>query len=378
MSSSQIGNRIRIGILGASGYTGAELVRLLSRHPGAEIAVMTADSHAGEAYGEVFPHLAGLGLPNLVSIDEVEWAGVELDVVFCGMPHGTTQEVIAGLLHETGHSLVDEVMHESTADIVAGVPKAPRVIDLSADFRLTDLDAYATWYGHEHRAPHLQEEAVYGLTEFARPEIAKSRLVACPGCYPTTALLPLVPLLQAGQIEPEDIIIDAKSGVTGAGRAAKQGSLFGEVSEGIHAYGVAHHRHAPEMEQELSRAAGQPITVNFTPHLMPMNRGILSTIYVRYRDGATLADLRQTLGQRYAEEPFVQLTPEGAAPATRHVRGSNFCLIGLFEDRLPGRAIIVSVLDNLVKGASGQAVQNMNVMFGLEETMGLQQQALFP
>tara|TARA_R110002167_G_scaffold259078_3_gene465587 strand:- start:692 stop:1816 length:1125 start_codon:yes stop_codon:yes gene_type:complete len=374
MSSSQI----RIGILGASGYTGAELVRLLSRHPNAEIAMLTADSHAGQAYAEVFPHLAGLNLPNLISIEEVEWAGVELDVVFCGMPHGTTQEVIAGLLHETGHSLVDEVMYESTADIVAGMPSAPRVIDLSADFRLTDVDTYATWYGHEHLAPDLQGEAVYGLTEFARAEIAGSRLVACPGCYPTGALLPLVPLLQAGQIEPEDIIIDAKSGVTGAGRAAKQGSLYAEVGEGIHAYGIGKHRHGPEIEQELSRAAGQPMAVNFTPHLMPMNRGILSTIYVRYRNGAELADLRETLAARYSEEPFVQLTPEGVAPATRHVRGSNHCLIGLFEDRLPGRAIIVSVLDNLVKGASGQAVQNMNVMFGLEETLGLQQQALFP
>lgn len=371
-------NQIRIGILGASGYTGAELVRLLSRHPSADIAVMTADSHAGKSYGEVFPHLGGLGLPNLITIDEVEWAGVELDVVFCGMPHGTTQEVIAGLLHETGHSVVDEVMHESTADIVAGSQSAPKVIDISADFRLNDLDQYATWYGHEHLAPDLQEEAVYGLTEFARADIAKSRLIACPGCYPTTALLPLVPLLQAGQIAQDDIIIDAKSGVTGAGRAAKQANLFGEVSEGIHAYGIAHHRHAPEMEQELSRAAGMPVMINFTPHLVPMNRGILATTYVRYSNGATLADLRQTLIERYADEPFVQLTPEGMAPATRHVRGSNHCLIGLFEDRLPGRAIIVSVIDNLVKGASGQAVQNMNVMFGLEETLGLQQQALFP
>ena len=371
-------NRIRIGILGASGYTGAELVRLLSRHPSADISILTADSHAGEAYGEVFPHLSGLGMPNLVSIDEVEWAGVELDVVFCGLPHGTTQEVIAGLLHETGHSLVDEVMHETTADIMAGSSSRPRVIDLSADFRLDDLDTYAQWYGHEHLAPDLQPEAVYGLTEFARESIAGSRLVACPGCYPTGALLPLVPLLEAGQIDPDEIIVDAKSGITGAGRGAKQANLFGEVSEGIHAYGVAHHRHAPEMEQELSRAAGRPVVVTFTPHLMPMNRGILSTIYVRYSGGANLEDLRATLGQRYANEPFVQLTPEGMAPATRHVRGSNYCLIGLFQDRLPGRAIIVSALDNLVKGASGQAVQNMNVMLGLEETLGLQQQALFP
>lgn len=371
-------NRIRTGILGASGYTGAELVRLLSQHPRVDIALLTADSHAGEPFADVYPHLGSLDLPDLISIDEVEWAGLDLDVVFCGLPHGTTQEVIAGIMHQTGHDLVDELIEETTGDLAASMPGAPKVIDLSADFRLTNLDTYAEWYGHPHLAPHLQDEAVYGLTELGRDEIRDARLVACPGCYPTVAILPLAPLLSAGQILTDDIIIDAKTGITGAGRAAKQANLFGEISEGMHAYGVARHRHGPEIEQELERALGQAINVNFTPHLVPMNRGILATIYVKLSSGVSADDLRTTLAQRYADEPFVLIAPEGQAPATRHVRGSNNCVMGVFADRLPGRAIIVAVIDNLVKGASGQAVQNMNLMFDLDETTALSQQPLFP
>ncbi len=274
--------------------------------------------------------------------------------MFCGLPHGTTQEVIAKL---PGHL---------------------KIVDLSADFRLHDLATYATWYGHAHKAPDLQKEAVYGLTELARDAVRRARLVANPGCYPTSAQLPLVLLLEAGQVDPDDIIIDAKSGMTGAGRAAKEEMLYSEVAEGIHAYGVARHRHAPEIEQGLSKAAGRPILVNFTPHLMPMNRGILSTIYVRLANGATAADLRATLAARYAGEAFVHVVPEGVSPATRHVRGSNRVLLGVFADRMPGRAILLSVEDNLVKGASGQAIQNMNLMCGLPETTGLMQEALFP
>lgn len=345
-------NRIKIGVLGASGYTGAELIRLLSRHPEAEIALLTADRHAGKPLAEVFPHLGGLGLPDLVKIEDANWDKIE--VVFCGLPHGTTQAVVSTL------------------------PKRLKVLDLSADFRLHDVATYAQWYGHEHKAPDLQKEAVYGLTEIKRAAIKKTRLVAVPGCYPTTAQLPLIPLLEAGQIEHGDIIIDAKSGVTGAGRSVREDMLFTEVAEGIHAYGIAKHRHMPEIEQGLSEAAGQKITVNFTPHLMPMNRGILSTIYVRLANGATAEDLRVTLEKRYAGEPFVRVVPKGFAPATRHVRGSNHCLIGVFADRVQGRAILISVLDNLVKGASGQAIQDMNVMRGLVETTGLEQPPLFP
>ncbi|MGE3936055.1 MAG: N-acetyl-gamma-glutamyl-phosphate reductase [Rhodospirillaceae bacterium] len=346
------GNTIRTAILGASGYTGAELIRLLLHHPSVDIRLMTADRSAGKSIDTVFPHLAGRGLPTLVSLEQADYC--DIDLVFAALPHGTTQEVIAGL------------------------PQRLKVIDLSADFRLFDLPTYETWYGHAHRAPGLQTEAVYGLTEIAREAVRRARLVANPGCYPTSALLPLIPLLENRLVDPEQLIIDSKSGVSGAGRAAKEGSLFAEVSEGIHAYGVASHRHAPEIEQELSRAAGAPIVVNFTPHLMPMNRGILSTIYVRTTNGANAGTLRKTLMDRYAGEPFVRVVGEGGAPATRHVRGSNHVLMGVFQDRLPGRAIIVSVLDNLVKGASGQAIQNMNVVYGLPETTGLEQEALFP
>ena len=377
-SKAFAGKKIRIGILGASGYTGAELVRLLARHPKAEIVFMTADSHAGEPYEQVYPHLGGLDLPGLVKVEEVEWAGVEVDTVFCGLPHGTTQKIIAGLMHQTHHSVLDEVMREDEGDAAAAIKGTPRVIDLSADFPLDSTDTYAEWYGHEHYAPDLQPEAVYGLTEMNRAKLPDARLVACPGCYPTVAILPLAPLLAAGKIAPEDIIVDAKTGITGAGRSAKQANLFSEVSEGMHAYGIGSHRHGPEIEQELSKAYGDNIIINFTPHLAPMNRGILATSYVRLAGEATADDLRDCLAERYADEPFVRVVGEGIAPATRHVRGANHCLIGVFPDRLPGRAIIVSVIDNLVKGSSGQAIQNMNVMYGLDETLGLEQEALFP
>ena len=344
-------NRVRTAILGASGYTGAELVRLLAHHPSAELGLLTADRHAGKPMAAVFPHLGGVDLPDLVRIEDADFAAI--DAVFCGLPHGTTHQVVAGL------------------------PPGIRIFDLSPDFRLSDIATYEKWYG-PHGAPELQERAVYGLTELARDGIRGADLIACPGCYPTSALLPLLPLVLGGLISTDGIIIDSKSGVSGAGRAAREASLYGEVAEGIHAYGINGHRHVPEMEQELSRAAGRQVMVTFTPHLVPMSRGILSTIYVALADGADAAALRTALAERYAGEPFVRVVAEGLAPATRHVRGSNHCLIGVFPDRLAGRAIIVSVIDNLVKGASGQAVQNMNLAFGLPETMGLEQEALFP
>ncbi len=343
---------VRIAILGASGYSGADLVRLLALHPAARIVALTGERQAGKAMAEVFPHLAGLYLPKLIKIDEIDWSDV--DLAFCALPHGTTQAV------------------------VKTIPAHVKVIDISADFRLTDIETYAKWYGHPHQAVELQAEAVYGLTEHARARVSNARIVANPGCYPTSAQLPLIPLLKSGLIDPDEIIIDAKSGVSGAGRDAKQDSLFAEVSEGLAAYGIAKHRHAPEIEQELSLAAGRPINVVFTPHLIPMNRGILSTIYVKLTAGHTADDLRLALMKAYAGEPFVRLTPEGSAPSTRHARGSNMALIGVFADRVKGRAILVSAIDNLVKGASGQAVQNMNVMLQLPETTGLSQIALFP
>lgn len=341
--------RTDIAILGASGYTGAELVRLLVTHPGMRIAALTADRKAGQSMGDVFPHLAHLDLPPLQRVEDTDFEHIGL--AFCALPHGTTQEVIAGL------------------------PKHVRVVDLSADFRLRDPAEYAKWYGHEHLAPELQKEAVYGLPEFYREELKSCRLAAGTGCFVVTALLPLVPLLEAGVISVEDIVIDAKTGITGAGRSVSERKLFSEVTEGVDAYGIAKHRHTSEFDQELSKAAGAPVVASFTPHLLPMNRGILATIYVK----GEADDVHRVLAGRYADEPFVHVLPLGAdAPQTRHVRGSNLCRIGVTADRQPGRTIIVSVTDNLVKGASGQAVQVANLMLGLPETTGLEAAPLFP
>ncbi|MBO6503578.1 MAG: N-acetyl-gamma-glutamyl-phosphate reductase [Kordiimonadaceae bacterium] len=375
MSSEQ---KFRIGILGASGYTGADLVRLLVAHPNVEIVLMTAERKAGQPISAIFPHLAAYDLPDLISIDEVEWPAIDIDVVFCALPHATSQQVIMGLMHETKHSLLDELVVETQADL-AGQAKADiKIIDLSADFRLRDVGTYAEWYGREHTAQSVQPKAVYGLTEFYREELKQAQLVACPGCYPTAALLALVPLLKAGLISTNDIIIDAKSGVSGAGRSLKEQNLFVEVAEAMHPYGLGAHRHMPEIEQELAVAAGEDVSISFTPHLVPMNRGELETIYVRLSEGQTAADLKQQLIETYANEQFVTVLEGTAAPATRMVRGSNRCVVNVFEDRQADRAIVVAAIDNLVKGSSGQAVQNMNLMLGLDEGTGLQQAPMFP
>jgi N-acetyl-gamma-glutamyl-phosphate reductase len=347
----------KVGVLGASGYTGSECVRLLLRHPQVTVALLTADRRAGQEIRDVFPQFSPFRLPKLTGIDGLDWAAAGLDLVFCALPHATTQKVVKDLLAKAPHT---------------------KVIDLSADFRLADPAAYARWYGGEHHAPELQKEAVYGLAEFRRDQIRRSRLVANPGCYTTCAQLPLVPLILADAIDVDEIVVDAKSGMTGAGRAAKENMLFSEVSEGFHAYGVGHHRHMAELDQEFSLAAGRPVTVTFTPHLVPMNRGILSTIYVRGSGDKAAPDLHRILAQAYQDEPFVHVLPFGEMPQTRHVRGSNMTFIGLAADRIPGRAIIGAALDNLVKGAAGQAVQNMNLVLGFPETMGLEQVALFP
>jgi N-acetyl-gamma-glutamyl-phosphate reductase len=350
-------NKAQIGILGASGYTGAELLRLLIRHPRVEIALLTADRRAGQAMRDVFPQFLPYDLPMLVSLDGLDWTAQTLDLVFCALPHATTQKVIKTLLAQA---------------------PATKVVDLSADFRLADPAAYAKWYGHEHHAPELQGEAIYGLAEVYRRSIKSARLVANPGCYTTCAQLAVLPLLKAKAIVPDEIVIDAKSGMTGAGRSAKEAMLFSEVSEGFHAYGVGHHRHMAEIDQEFSKAAGREVIASFTPHLVPMNRGILSTIYVRGRRGRAPTDLHAVLAKAYAKEPFVHVLPFGETPQTRHVRGSNMTFIGVANDRVPGRAIVIAALDNLTKGASGQAVQNMNLMLGYPETMGIDQVALFP
>jgi N-acetyl-gamma-glutamyl-phosphate reductase len=346
------GERVRVGVFGASGYTGGELLRLLGDHPRIEVRALTAERQAGRPVAEAHPQLAPYRLPDLVRIEDVDV--LALDALFLCLPHGTTQEIVARL------------------------PRGPKVVDLSADFRLRDPDLYALTYGHPHRAPEAQRAAVYGLTEHYRDAIRGTWLVANPGCYTTTAELPLVPLLAQRLVDPERIVIDAKSGVSGAGRDAKAGSLFTEVAEGVHAYGVATHRHTPEIEQCLGDFAGRPLRVVFTPHLLPMSRGILATIYVDLAPGVGVEDAHAALAAAYADEPFVHVLPFKSLPATRHVRGTNLCLIGVHPSRRPGQAILVAVLDNLVKGASGQALQNLNLMLGLPEPVGLQQRPLFP
>lgn len=337
-------------ILGASGYTGAELLRLLKNHPAFKITALTGESQAGKPMEAVYPHLRGQGLPALVKHQEVDFKNVEL--VFCCLPHGTTQEIIAKL------------------------PKHVRIVDLSADFRLFDPAAYNEWYGHPHAATDLQKDAVYGLTEHNRKRIQTSRLVANPGCYPTSILLPLLPLLVKAQIDPHSVIVNSLSGISGAGRGAKQEMLFTELDGGVSAYGIGRHRHVAEIEQELSKIAATPIRISFTPHLVPLVRGMLSTIHVTL-NGASVDDARATLKAAYKNEPFVTVLDSGSA-SSHQVRGTNFCFLSVHEGRLAGELIIVSVIDNLVKGASGQALQNANLMFGLPETTNLEGTAIFP
>lgn len=369
---------IRTAILGASSYAGAELVRLLVCHPLVDIILMTGNHKSGLPLETAYPHLTGLGLPDLMSVKEVEWPGLEVDVVFSALPHATSQEIIKGILHATGHGFMDEMIIERPADYANALQGSVKVIDLSADFRLRDTAVYTKWYGEYHQAPTLQEEAVYGLTELYREEIKKARLVACPGCPPTATLLSLIPLLRERKIQKDGIIIDAKSGVSGAGRSLRGENIFTEIAEGIQPYGIAAHRHAPEIEQELSQVCGDDLMVTFTPHVVPMNRGELETIYVSLEPGQTAADLRACLSETYEGEAFVHVVADGVVPATRHVKGSNQCLIGVYDDRVPGRAILVVAIDNLIKGSAGQAIQNMNIMFGLKETLSLEQAPLFP
>lgn len=344
---------LNAAVIGASGYTGADAVRLLARHPNVRLTALVAERRAGEAMDVVFPHFPAGPRAMLRTVDAVDWD--QVDVAVCGLPHGAAQDVIAKL------------------------PARVKVVDMSADFRLRDVETYAQWYGRSHDHPALLADAVYGLTEHYRDALAGARLVACPGCFPTAALLMLLPLVAAGLVDAGDIVIDAKTGVSGAGRGLKEGNLFCEVAEALRPYGVAGHRHAPEIEQEIGRAAGAPPRpVSFTPHLVPMNRGELLTTHLRLADGATADDLRAALAARYADEPFVHLLEDGRIPSTAMTRGSNHAVLQVVADRIPGRAIAISALDNLVKGSAGQAVQNMNVMTGLPETRGLEQIGLFP
>ncbi|MEL7125485.1 MAG: N-acetyl-gamma-glutamyl-phosphate reductase [Pseudomonadota bacterium] len=338
-----------IAILGASGYTGAELIRLIAGHSAFEIKALGAHSKAGQTLAQVYPHLRHLDLPPMVAFDQIDWLGI--DLAFCALPHKTSQEVISGL------------------------PRDLRIIDLSADFRLEDPAEYEKWYGNPHAAIEMQGEAVYGLTEFYRDEIAGARLVAGTGCNAATGQFALRPLIAAGVIDLDEIILDLKAAVSGAGRALKENLLHAELSEGYHAYALGGaHRHLGEFDQEFSKVAGRAVRIQFQPHLIPANRGILGTAYVKGDAEA----IHETLVAAYADEVFVEVLPLGEAPSTRHIRGSNFCHIGVAADRLPGRAMVIAALDNLTKGSSGQALQNANLMLGINETEGLMMAPLFP
>ncbi len=343
---------LSVGIIGASGYTGAELLRLLRTHPRAEVRVITSRTYRGKPLGACFPSLDHWGLTFAAHDDEAALEGA--DVFFTALPHKASMEVVCAL-----------------------IARGKKVIDLSADFRFSEPVTYETHYG-PHACPELLEEAVYGLTEIHGAAVERARLVGNPGCYPTCVLLPLLPLFHEGLLCPEGLIADSKSGVSGAGREPGPGTHFCEVNEGFKAYKVASHRHEPEIRSQLEIASGTPVPLVFTPHLVPMDRGILSTIYAVPRDGTDAARVLEAWREFYREAPFIRVLTGDSLPDTAHVRGSNDCRIAVRDHRASGRLVILSAIDNLVKGASGQAVQNLNRMMGWPEDEGLRAPALYP
>ncbi|MDH3212334.1 MAG: N-acetyl-gamma-glutamyl-phosphate reductase [Myxococcales bacterium] len=344
---------MRVAVVGASGYTGLELVRILLRHPIFELVAVTSEQRAGQPVGDAFPALRGQLDLSFERADPTTLAP-KVDLAFTALPHVASAPMVRALR-------------------AAGVP----VADLSADFRLRSLDTYRTWYG-EHPAPELLETAVYGIPELHREALRAAGLVAVAGCYPTSALLPLVPFLRAGLLEPGSVVIDAKSGVSGAGRKLEAGYLFSELDENCMAYKVGEHRHAPEIEQEASAAAGTEVCVTFVPHLIPVTRGIATSVFARPRRPLATADARAVLAEAYAQERFVRVLPAGATPNLASVRGTNFCDVAAFSDERTQTLVLLSTLDNLVKGASGQAVQCANLMRGLPEELGLLEVAMLP
>lgn len=344
---------LNVAIVGASGYTGVELIRLLLNHPHVEITCVTSRQNAGTPITDVFPSLSGRIELDFDPVD-IELIAGKADFIFTALPHKAAMAVVPDLL-------------------AAG----KKIVDLSADYRLRDVAVYEQWYD-THTSPELLAEAAYGLPELFREQVRRARLVANPGCYPTSVALGVTPLLEQGLIDPATLIIDSKSGTSGAGRSVKLGNLYCEVNEGFKAYGVASHRHTPEIEQILGQVAGQALQVSFTPHLLPVSRGILSTCYATLRQPLDTRELQQLYARRYAGEPFVRVHPKGDLPNILHVRGSNYCNVGVTADPRTGRVIIVSVIDNLLKGAASQAVQNMNLMQGFAEDSGLEQLPLYP
>jgi N-acetyl-gamma-glutamyl-phosphate reductase len=342
-----------VGIVGATGYTGVELLRLLVQHPEVEVTVLTSQKYAGVPIDQVFPSLTGrLQIKcEELTIDRISQ---KVDFIFTAVPHKTAMETVP-LFYQKGK----------------------RVVDLSADFRFKDPEVYERWY-QKHTCVDLLPESVYGLPELHREEIKNAKIVGSPGCYPTGALIGLIPLIKDGMISYENIVIDSKSGVSGAGRDVVLGSLFCEVNEGVKAYKIFDHRHLPEIEQELGQLAQKKITVTFVPHLIPMDRGILTTLYVKLSKKMKTEDVLSTFQEYYRGEPFIRIYPKGKIPNTKDVRGSNYCDIGVIVNESDSRGVVVTAIDNLVKGASGQAVQNMNIMLGYPETMGLDVLPFFP
>lgn len=345
---------LNVGIVGATGYAGQELLRLLIQHPNCEVKYITSRSYVNQRYDSIYGNFVKIVEDRCIEKETIELAK-EVDVLFLALPHGIAS------------SIVNEEVLSLT-----------KVIDLGADFRLKEIDIYKQWYSDEHLNSKLLDDAVYGLPEIKRDKIKNARLIANPGCYTTCSILCLYPLLKEKLIDKDSIIIDAKSGVTGAGRSVNLGVHFSECNESMKAYKVAEHRHTPEIEQELSIAAKEKILISFTPHLVPMNRGILITAYAKLMKDYTYEDIKSIYEKYYQDEYFIRLLPEEILPETKWVKGSNFCDINFKIDTRTGKIIVLGSLDNLIKGASGQAIQNMNLMFGFEENMGLSYIPMFP
>ncbi len=346
--TDSIYNPVSVSIIGGSGYTGAELIRLLSKHPYFNLFQVVANRNVGKKIHNVFPHLRHLDLPDFISFKEMNFE--EVDIIFCALPHATSQEIIVK------------------------IPEEKKIIDLSADFRLERVEEYERWYGKKHIAPVLQEKAVYGLTEIYKKKIKDGSLIACTGCNSAATLYPLIPLLSERVIQENNLTINLGAGVSGAGRDAKQNIIHSEVSEGVKPYNVGKHRHIAELQQEFKKFTNNKVDITFIPHLLPQNRGVIVSIPIP----ATSSLVHKTLENYYKGSPFVIVLPIEEIPATQHVRGSNFCHIGVVSDLSKDRSVVISVLDNLIKGSAGQAIQNANIMFDFDETAGLLESPIFP